>query len=121
RVRGSDTLSWKPVKEVLPKLNLPGHRITRWRYNLIPVESKFKTPCSIIKDKYMMKAQNDDDKEEEYEEEYIHIPENYESTNDEDKHVDEEEYDHFDEELYKDVNVKWNVQSMKKKGNKMQR
>nr|GEW35022.1 RNA-directed DNA polymerase, eukaryota [Tanacetum cinerariifolium] len=25
------------------------------------------------------------------------------------KHVDEEEYDHTDEELYKDVNVKWNV------------
>nr|GFA68307.1 hypothetical protein [Tanacetum cinerariifolium] len=27
------------------------------RYNLIPAESKFKTPCSIIKDKYMIKAQ----------------------------------------------------------------
>nr|GEY33664.1 uncharacterized protein [Tanacetum cinerariifolium] len=46
------------VKEVLLKLNLPGHkysiqtvkrssrnmRIRRWRYNLIPAESKFKTP-----------------------------------------------------------------------------
>nr|GEW79306.1 hypothetical protein [Tanacetum cinerariifolium] len=32
-------------------------RICRWRYNLTPAESKFKTPCSIIKDKYMMKAQ----------------------------------------------------------------
>nr|GEW06935.1 uncharacterized mitochondrial protein AtMg00810-like [Tanacetum cinerariifolium] len=32
-------------------------RIRRWRYNLIPAESKFKTLCSIIKDKYMMKAQ----------------------------------------------------------------
>nr|GFB94863.1 hypothetical protein [Tanacetum cinerariifolium] len=32
-------------------------RIRRWRYNLIQEESKFKTPCSIIKDKYMMKAQ----------------------------------------------------------------
>nr|GEV96500.1 copia protein [Tanacetum cinerariifolium] len=32
-------------------------RIRRGRYNLIPVESRFKTPCSIIKDKYMMKAQ----------------------------------------------------------------
>nr|GEX30030.1 hypothetical protein [Tanacetum cinerariifolium] len=42
---------------VLLKLNLPAHRITRWRYNLIPVESKFKTPCSNFKDKYMMKAQ----------------------------------------------------------------
>nr|GEW76807.1 retrovirus-related Pol polyprotein from transposon TNT 1-94 [Tanacetum cinerariifolium] len=31
--------------------------IRRRRYNLIPAESKFKTPCSIIKDKYMMKAQ----------------------------------------------------------------
>nr|GEV80098.1 hypothetical protein [Tanacetum cinerariifolium] len=32
-------------------------RIRRRRYNLIPAESRFKTPCSIIKDKYMMKAQ----------------------------------------------------------------
>nr|GEV48578.1 hypothetical protein [Tanacetum cinerariifolium] len=32
-------------------------RISRRHYNLIPAESKFKTPCSIIKDKYMMKAQ----------------------------------------------------------------
>nr|GEW25999.1 hypothetical protein [Tanacetum cinerariifolium] len=32
-------------------------RIRRWRYNLIPAESKFKNPCSIIKDEYMMKAQ----------------------------------------------------------------
>nr|GFA19460.1 hypothetical protein [Tanacetum cinerariifolium] len=32
-------------------------RIRRRRYNIIPVVSKFKTPCSIIKDKYMMKAQ----------------------------------------------------------------
>nr|GEY64258.1 hypothetical protein [Tanacetum cinerariifolium] len=50
--------------------------------------------------------QNDDDKDEEYEEEYVHTPENYESTNDEDKHVDEEEYDHFDKKLHKYVNVK---------------
>nr|GEX15427.1 hypothetical protein [Tanacetum cinerariifolium] len=32
-------------------------RIRRRRYNLTPAESRFKTPCSIIKDKYMMKAQ----------------------------------------------------------------
>nr|GEX02935.1 retrovirus-related Pol polyprotein from transposon TNT 1-94 [Tanacetum cinerariifolium] len=32
-------------------------RFSRWRYNLIPAESRFKTPCSIIKDKYTMKAQ----------------------------------------------------------------
>ncbi|GJY41289.1 hypothetical protein Tco_0428559 [Tanacetum coccineum] len=32
---------------------------------------------------------------------YVHTPKNYESTDDEDEHVDEEEY----EELYKDVNV----------------
>nr|GFB05740.1 Gag-Pol polyprotein [Tanacetum cinerariifolium] len=31
--------------------------IRRWRYNLISAESKFKTSCSIIKDKYMMKSQ----------------------------------------------------------------
>ncbi|GJZ56387.1 hypothetical protein Tco_0611580 [Tanacetum coccineum] len=36
------------------------------------------------------------------EEEYVHTPKNYESSNDDDEHVDEEEY----EELYKDVNVK---------------
>nr|GEW16621.1 retrovirus-related Pol polyprotein from transposon TNT 1-94 [Tanacetum cinerariifolium] len=41
-----------------------------------------------------------DDKEEEY----VHTPENYEFNDDEDKYVDEEEYDHTDEELYKDVN-----------------
>nr|GEY29466.1 hypothetical protein [Tanacetum cinerariifolium] len=35
----------------------PAQLIRRRRYNLIPVESKFKLPCSIIKDKYMMKAQ----------------------------------------------------------------
>nr|GFB02778.1 hypothetical protein [Tanacetum cinerariifolium] len=29
----------------------------RGSYNLIPAELKFKTSCSIIKDKYMMKAQ----------------------------------------------------------------
>nr|GEU31261.1 hypothetical protein [Tanacetum cinerariifolium] len=68
-----DLILWagNPIKEVLPKLNLPGNRysihtvkrslrnrrIRRWRYNLIPAELKFKTPCSIIKDKYMMKAQ----------------------------------------------------------------
>nr|GEU88735.1 putative reverse transcriptase domain-containing protein [Tanacetum cinerariifolium] len=32
--------------------------IRQWRYNLIPAESRFKTSCSIIKDKYMMKAQS---------------------------------------------------------------
>nr|GEW91222.1 retrovirus-related Pol polyprotein from transposon TNT 1-94 [Tanacetum cinerariifolium] len=38
-------------------------RIRRWRYNLIPMESRFKTSCSIIKDKYMMKAQVKENKE----------------------------------------------------------
>nr|GEX23784.1 putative ribonuclease H-like domain-containing protein [Tanacetum cinerariifolium] len=32
-------------------------QIRQWRYNLIPAESRFKNPCSIIKDKFMMKAQ----------------------------------------------------------------
>nr|GEV83417.1 retrovirus-related Pol polyprotein from transposon TNT 1-94 [Tanacetum cinerariifolium] len=32
-------------------------RIRRWRYNLIPAESKFKTPMLNHQDKYMMKAQ----------------------------------------------------------------
>nr|GEU91152.1 retrovirus-related Pol polyprotein from transposon TNT 1-94 [Tanacetum cinerariifolium] len=32
-------------------------RISRWGYNLIPAESRFKTLCSIVKDKYIMKAQ----------------------------------------------------------------
>nr|GEZ63088.1 hypothetical protein [Tanacetum cinerariifolium] len=31
--------------------------IRRRCYNIIPAKSEFKTPCSIIKDKYMMKAQ----------------------------------------------------------------
>nr|GFA42290.1 hypothetical protein [Tanacetum cinerariifolium] len=31
--------------------------IRRWRYNLIPAESKFKTPMLDHQDKYMMKAQ----------------------------------------------------------------
>nr|GEW88342.1 hypothetical protein [Tanacetum cinerariifolium] len=43
--------------EVLLKLNLPGHRIRQWRYNLTPAESKFKTPMLDHRDKYMMKAQ----------------------------------------------------------------
>nr|GEZ38444.1 hypothetical protein [Tanacetum cinerariifolium] len=32
-------------------------RIRRWRYNLIPAESKFKIPYARSSDKYMMKAQ----------------------------------------------------------------
>nr|GEU33202.1 retrovirus-related Pol polyprotein from transposon TNT 1-94 [Tanacetum cinerariifolium] len=32
-------------------------RIKQRRYNLIPAELGFKTPCSIVKDKYRMKAQ----------------------------------------------------------------
>nr|GEY84032.1 hypothetical protein [Tanacetum cinerariifolium] len=51
--------------------------------------------------------QNDDDKEEEYDDEYVRTPTNYESTDDENEHVNEEEYDRIDEELYKDVNVKF--------------
>nr|GEV20734.1 retrovirus-related Pol polyprotein from transposon TNT 1-94 [Tanacetum cinerariifolium] len=54
---GSNTLSWKPCQGGSSKLNLPHHRIRQWRYNLIPAESRFKTSCSIDKDKYMMKAQ----------------------------------------------------------------
>nr|GEX95305.1 retrovirus-related Pol polyprotein from transposon TNT 1-94 [Tanacetum cinerariifolium] len=51
------TMMRNPVKEVLLKLNLPGHRISRWRYNLTPAESKFKTPMLDHQDKYKMKAQ----------------------------------------------------------------
>ncbi|GJW31102.1 hypothetical protein Tco_0051134, partial [Tanacetum coccineum] len=50
--------------------------------------------------------QKDDEKEEEYKDEYVHTPLSYESTDEENKHVSEEEYDRIDEELYKDVNVK---------------
>nr|GEX44547.1 hypothetical protein [Tanacetum cinerariifolium] len=32
-------------------------RIRRWRYNLTPAESKFKTPMLDHQDKYIMKAQ----------------------------------------------------------------
>ncbi|GJW30041.1 hypothetical protein Tco_0046916 [Tanacetum coccineum] len=49
---------------------------------------------------------SNDDGEEEYEDEYVHTPSSYKSTDDENEHVDEEEYDRIDEELYKDVNVK---------------
>nr|GEW60493.1 hypothetical protein [Tanacetum cinerariifolium] len=45
------------VLEVLLKLILPVHRISRWRYNLTPAKSKFKTPMLDHRDKYMMKAQ----------------------------------------------------------------
>nr|GFC13676.1 hypothetical protein [Tanacetum cinerariifolium] len=41
----------------LHKLILPFHRVRRWRYNLPPAESKFKTPMLDHQDKYMMKAQ----------------------------------------------------------------
>nr|GEX95667.1 hypothetical protein [Tanacetum cinerariifolium] len=34
-----------------------GQPISRWRYNLTPAESKFKTPMLDHQDKYMMKAQ----------------------------------------------------------------
>nr|GEY73949.1 retrovirus-related Pol polyprotein from transposon TNT 1-94 [Tanacetum cinerariifolium] len=44
-------------KMLLCKQEEAGIQIRRWRYNLIPAESRFKNPCSIIKDKYMMKAQ----------------------------------------------------------------
>ncbi|GJU55416.1 hypothetical protein Tco_0238157 [Tanacetum coccineum] len=36
----------------------------------------------------------------------VHTLENYESSDDENEHVNKEEYDHIDDELYKDVNVK---------------
>ncbi|GKF18781.1 hypothetical protein Tco_0063699 [Tanacetum coccineum] len=51
------------------------------------------------------------------EEEYVHTPENYESSDDDDKHVDEEEY----EEPYNDMNVSLKDLGMKKKGKEMQR
>nr|GEW32536.1 retrovirus-related Pol polyprotein from transposon TNT 1-94 [Tanacetum cinerariifolium] len=50
--------------------------------------------------------QKEDDIEEEYEDEYVHTPSSHESTDDENEHVNEEEYDRIDEKLYKDVNVK---------------
>nr|GEW36697.1 hypothetical protein [Tanacetum cinerariifolium] len=39
------------------KRSSQNRRISRWRYNLIPAESKFKTPMLDHQDKYMMKAQ----------------------------------------------------------------
>ncbi|GJZ70086.1 hypothetical protein Tco_0633636, partial [Tanacetum coccineum] len=47
----------------------------------------------------------DNDKKE-YEDEYVRTPSSYESIDDENEHVGEEEYDRIDEELYKDVNMK---------------
>nr|GEU33835.1 retrovirus-related Pol polyprotein from transposon TNT 1-94 [Tanacetum cinerariifolium] len=55
--RGTITLSWKPCNGGSSKLILPVHRIRRWRCNLTPAESKFKTPMLDHQDKYMMKAQ----------------------------------------------------------------
>nr|GEV84379.1 hypothetical protein [Tanacetum cinerariifolium] len=52
-----EVIAGNPVTKVLPKLILPVHRIKRWRYNLTPAESKFKTPMLDHQDKYMMKAQ----------------------------------------------------------------
>ncbi|GJY36016.1 hypothetical protein Tco_0421394 [Tanacetum coccineum] len=49
--------------------------------------------------------QNDDDKEEEYKDEYVRTPSSNETTDDENEHVNEEEYNRIDKELYKDVNV----------------
>nr|GEV89515.1 ribonuclease H-like domain-containing protein [Tanacetum cinerariifolium] len=54
---GRSVLPVQEPQEVLPKLNLPGHRIRRWRYNLIPAESKLKNPMLDHQDKFMMKAQ----------------------------------------------------------------
>ncbi|GKD54176.1 hypothetical protein Tco_1287563 [Tanacetum coccineum] len=51
----SYALSWKPCQG--DSLNLPNHRIRRRCCSLILAESRFKTSCSIDKDKYMMKAQ----------------------------------------------------------------
>nr|GEV80267.1 hypothetical protein [Tanacetum cinerariifolium] len=80
----------------------------------LKINLRAKTGLEEIVEKMMIvmmsvMMMDNDDKEEEHEEEYVHTPEKYESTDDEDKHVDKEEYDHFDEEFYKYVNVKWNV------------
>nr|GEU81554.1 hypothetical protein [Tanacetum cinerariifolium] len=40
------------------KRSLQNRRFSRRRYNLTPAESRFKTPSSIVRDKYMMKAQD---------------------------------------------------------------
>nr|GEV21917.1 reverse transcriptase domain-containing protein [Tanacetum cinerariifolium] len=70
-LRGSDTLSWKPcnggssqidptclhVQYSYCKTVLTEPKIRRWRYNLSPAESKFKTPMLDHQDKYMMKDQ----------------------------------------------------------------
>nr|GEU96324.1 hypothetical protein [Tanacetum cinerariifolium] len=48
--RGTNTLSWKPCQggssQIVPtcsQIQSPRNR-SRWRYNLTPAESKFKTP-----------------------------------------------------------------------------
>nr|GEW48852.1 hypothetical protein [Tanacetum cinerariifolium] len=49
-----------PLPEDFPTANeerFPLLRIRRWRYNRIPAESRFRTPCLIVKDKFMIKAQ----------------------------------------------------------------
>nr|GEX95006.1 hypothetical protein [Tanacetum cinerariifolium] len=44
-----------PMNTTLDRVEVLGS--DKWRYNLIPAESRFMTSCSIDKDKYMMKAQ----------------------------------------------------------------
>nr|GEU42614.1 retrotransposon protein, putative, unclassified [Tanacetum cinerariifolium] len=47
----------KGVKKEALHTTLGKNQISRWRYNLTPAESKFKTPMLDHQDKYMMKAQ----------------------------------------------------------------
>nr|GEX05857.1 putative reverse transcriptase domain-containing protein [Tanacetum cinerariifolium] len=56
--KGTITLRWKHCNGGSSKLIVPVHRIRRWRCNLTPAESKFKTPMLDHQDKYMMKAQH---------------------------------------------------------------
>ncbi|GKA16733.1 hypothetical protein Tco_0696570 [Tanacetum coccineum] len=70
------------------------------------LEEKVEMMMIVMMMMTVMMMVNEDDEEEEYEDKYVHTPSSYESTDEENEHVNEEEYDRIDEELYKDVNVK---------------
>nr|GEU50365.1 RNA-directed DNA polymerase, eukaryota, reverse transcriptase zinc-binding domain protein [Tanacetum cinerariifolium] len=54
-------IKYVPIKVIVHAWNVKTDslptRSSRRRYNLTPAESRFKTPCLIVKDEYMMKAQ----------------------------------------------------------------
>nr|GEY83228.1 hypothetical protein [Tanacetum cinerariifolium] len=100
-----NTTARNPIKEILFKLNLPDHMSILTDSKVTPTKHGRMTKpyfsSRFIANYFISgiyKVGHKDDKEEEY----VRTLKNYESTDDEYEHVDEEEY----KELYKDVNVR---------------